>query len=375
MYQKSRAWIELDMTNLEKNVAFFRRTLPEGCRLMPAVKANAYGHGAVPVSRELQRLGITDYCVASAEEGKELREAGIGGTILVLGYTHPREFGVLEAYHLTQTVVDMAYAKSLKDCGKELDVHVGIDTGMHRLGIPWEQAKEITELQQANGIHITGVFSHLCMADGRGAAEEEVTRQQIARFDAAVNELRAAGMRKISTHLQSSYGVLNYPECRYDLARIGIALYGVKSRGEDVSRVPAEVFPVLSLKSRIACIQPVPAGEGAGYGHAFSAERDSRIAVLSIGYADGIPRNLAGKGYVLIGGKRAYVVGRVCMDQMLVDVTDLPEAEPESEAVLIGTSGGAEITAEMYAEWGNTIANEIVSRLGTRLERIVCNRT
>lgn len=372
MYQKSRAWIELDMENLGKNVAFFRRTLPEGCRLMPAVKANAYGHGAVPIGRELQRLGITDYCVASAEEGKELREAGIGGTILVLGYTHPREFEMLEAYQLTQTVVDMAYAKSLMDCEKKLDVHVGIDTGMHRLGISWERVKEIAGLPKKSGIRITGAFSHLCMADGRGAEAEKVTRQQIARFDTAVNSLRDAGIREISTHLQSSYGVLNYPECRYDLARTGIALYGVKSRGEDISRVAAEVFPVLSLKSRIACIQTVPAGEGAGYGHAFLAERDSRLAVLSIGYADGIPRNLAEKGYVLIGGKRASVVGRVCMDQMLVDITDIPKAVPGSEAVLIGNSGEEEITAEMYAEWGNTIANEIVSRLGARLERVVC---
>lgn len=269
MYQKSRAWIELDMENLGKNVAFFRRTLPEGCRLMPAVKANAYGHGAVPIGRELQRLGITDYCVASAEEGKELREAGIGGTILVLGYTHPRDFEALETHHLTQTVVDMAYAKSLMDCGRELDVHVGIDTGMHRLGISWERAKEIAGLPKKNGIRITGVFSHLCMADGRGAEAEKVTRQQIARFDTAMNSLRDAGIREISTHLQSSYGVLNYPECRYDLARTGIALYGVKSRGKDVSRVVAEVFPVLSLKSRIACIQRVPAGEGADMGTRF----------------------------------------------------------------------------------------------------------
>lgn len=366
-----RAWIELDRTNLAKNVSFFKGMAGEGCALMPAVKANAYGHGAALIAEELQRLGVTDFCVASVGEGIELREAGVKGQILVLGFTPQADFPMLERYHLTQTIVDADYGKKLCEYPGRLKVHAAVDTGMHRLGIPWNQEKEIVRLAGAGNLRLTGIFSHLCVADSKAAADIAYTWEQIARFDAAVKKLRLAGVREFKTHLQSSYGVLNYPECHYDYARIGIALYGILSREEDAGKECRKLFPVLSLKSRIACIRTVEAGEGVGYGLAYVAAERSRIAVLPIGYADGIPRSLAGKGYVLIDGKRAPIVGRICMDQMFVDVTGLCGVEAADEAVLIGTSGQEQITAEQYAAWENTISNEIVSRLGGRLERIM----
>lgn len=366
-----RAWIELDRTNLAKNVAFFRGMLGEGCALMPAVKANAYGHGAALIAGELQRFGVTDFCVASVGEGIELREEGIKGQILVLGFTPQTDFALLAQYDLTQTIVDADYGRKLCEYPGRLKVHAAIDTGMHRLGIPWDRPEKIVRLAAVENLNLTGVFSHLCVADSREDWDVAYTREQIARFDAAVKELRLAGVRGFKTHLQSSYGVLNYPECHYDYARIGIALYGILSRKEDAGKECGKLFPVLSLKSRIACIRTVEAGEGVGYGLAYVAEERSRIAVLPIGYADGIPRSLAGKGYVLIDGKRAPIVGRICMDQMFVDVTGLPGVETADEAVLIGTSGQEQITAEQYAAWEGTISNEIVSRLGGRLERIV----
>lgn len=376
MEEKGRAWIELSRENLKKNVLFFRKILGKHTKLMPAVKAEAYGHGAVLIAKELQQLGIRDFCVASAEEGVTLREAGIKGQILILGCTYRNQFPLLEKYQLTQTIVDGGYAGELErylvkeSKGGKLRVQLGIDTGMHRLGVDWQDRQELKRVLDCKTIEITGLFSHLCEADGTTTVEKEFTEIQIARFNEAVKLLKEMGLCGAKTHLQGSYGMLNFPECQYDFARPGIALYGILSRHEEQTKIPAELFPVLSLKSRIQSIRRIKKGEGAGYGLAFCAERDSRIAVLSIGYADGIPRNISGKGWVLICAKRAPIVGRICMDQMLVDVTDIPEAEANRETVLIGREGAEHITAEDYAEWSGTIANEIVSRLGKRLMRM-----
>lgn len=372
MYRKGRAWIELNAENLKKNVEFFRRVLPEKCRLMPAVKADAYGHGAALIAAELNKLGISDFCVASAQEGAALRGAGIEGRILVLGYTHPENLGLLQACRLTQTVVDIAYADVLRRSGKNVLVQIGVDTGMHRLGIDWENLEEIQNIWRTAGFKVTGIYSHLCAADERGEEAEAFTRLQIARFAALTDRLQQAGIRGFSSHLQGSYGILNYPECVFDYARPGIALYGILSGKEDRTKIAADLHPVLSLKARIQCIRQVKQGEGAGYGLAFLARRDTRLAVLSAGYADGIPRNLGERGHVLVCGKEAPVAGRICMDQMLVDVTEIPEARAGEEAVLIGTQGERTVTMEQYAAWSGTIANEIASRLGARLERLVC---
>lgn len=368
--ETSRAWVELDRENLKKNVEFFRKLSGADAKLMPAVKANAYGHGALLVAQELQRLGIHDFCVATAEEGAALRKAGIRGQILVLGFTAPEAFGLLMRYDLTQTVVDSAYASLLGGSGRTLKVHVGVDTGMHRLGIPWEDIETVKQVWNYRNLRVTGVFSHLCAADEQSSAAETFTRLQIERFQAVREALLAVGLRNFKVHLQSSYGILNYPEWHYDYVRCGIALYGILSCGQDVTKITPQISPVLSLKARIGCIRAVKAGEGAGYGMEYRAKRDSRIAVLSIGYADGIPREVAGRGHVLIEGKIAPVVGRICMDQMLCDVTDIPEAESCGEAVLIGNSGARCITAEQYAGWADTISNEVVSRLGERLKRV-----
>lgn len=371
MCEKNRAWIELNLSALEHNVAFFRSSLPASCRLMPAIKADAYGHGAVLMARALSGLGVTDFCVASCAEGAALREAGIPGEILVLGYTHPDELEELSVFQLTQTVVDKAYANVLQSYGKRLRVHVGIDTGMHRLGERCEDPEAIRRLWQLSNLTITGVYSHLCVSDSRKPEDEAFTRKQIARFDTSVSALHRAGIRDFKTHLQGSYGVLNYPELNYDFARPGIALYGILSSGRDITKLWPDIRPVLTLKAGVQCVKELSAGESAGYGLDFLAKRESRIAVLSIGYADGIPRSISGKGYVLIHGMRAKIAGRICMDQMLVDVTDIPDVMPQDEAVLIGTSGAERISAEMYAMWGDTISNEIVSRLGSRLKRCV----
>lgn len=231
MYEKGRAWIELSMQHLEHNVRLFQKLLPESCSLMPAVKANAYGHGMDLIGKELQKLGIRDYCVASAAEGARLRRSGIHGQILVLGYTHPQELDLLVEYGLTQTVVDCAYGKILEDFGKKLSVHVGIDTGMHRLGESYENISGIRELWNCRNLRITGVYSHLCTSDGTTEADRTYMRLQEMRFQKVLRHLRAESRKGFATHLQGSYGILNKEELTgtYDLARAGIALYGMFS--------------------------------------------------------------------------------------------------------------------------------------------------
>lgn len=373
--KRSRAWIELNMENLRNNIKFFRRIIPDGCKLMPAVKANAYGHGVLPVVQVLWEEGISHFCVASVSEGIELRNYGIEGEILVLGYTAAELFGELEHYDLTQTVVNAAYAEILARSGRRLKVHVGVDTGMHRLGEDWNHTGGIAGVWKHRNLTVTGVFSHLCASDGISAEETAFTREQIRRFDEIIRRLHQCGLSGFQTHLQGSYGILNYPECSYSGVRPGIALYGVLSREEDMTRIPFMTKPVLSLKTRVETVKELKAGEQAGYGLAFTAGKPSRIAVLSIGYADGIPRELSGKGYVLICGEQAPVVGRICMDQMFVDITDLRCAgrvKMHDEAVLIGSSEKQTITAEKFASFTGTISNEVLSRLGGRLERCRC---
>lgn len=373
--EKRRAWIELDMKHLAHNVAEFKRMLPEDCRMMPAVKANAYGHGASEMAGELQKLGIDAFCVASMEEGIELRRDGIKGEILVLGYTDPAAAKMLLDYQITQTIIDEEYGKQLESYaakeGGRLPVHIGVDTGMHRLGIPWDAHERLCAMWKLPHLDVRGVYSHLCVSDGEEEKEIAFTKTQIARFDETVTYLRTQIKKPFAAHLQGSYGVLNYPECHYDYARVGIALYGILSSRTLIPKSAKGLLPVLSLHSVITSIRELNPGEGAGYGLDFVAAKKSRIAAVAIGYADGIPRNLSGRGMALLHGKRVPIVGRVCMDQLLLDVTGVPDAAPEDEVLFIGGQGAEKISAEEFAGWSDTISNEIVSRLGARLGRFV----
>ena len=367
---KARAWIELDREALGHNVEQLRSLLPEGCALMPAVKANAYGHGAALIAKELNRLGVRAFCVAAAEEGAELRRHGVRGEILVLGCTQPEQVPLLRRYRLTQTVIDEPYARRLDACGKKLRVHLKIDTGMHRLGIPAERTEEIARIFQLRNLRIEGIFTHLCADETRNSEDEAFTLAQAAAFREVLRDLDGRGLSYGKAHLLSSYGLLRYPELGGAYARVGIALYGVLSARAGLADCPVPLRPVLALKARVALVKDLPRGEGAGYGPQDLADRDRRIAVLSIGYADGLPRSLSrGRGRVLIRGAEAPVTGLICMDQTLVDVTDIPGVESGDAAVIIGVSGRRELTAFDLAE--GTITNEVLSRLGPRLGRIV----
>lgn len=357
MMEQSRAWIEIDRTALRHNVKFLQSLLPPGCALMPAVKANAYGHGAVLIARECQDMGIDAFCVATLAEGIELRQHGITGKILNLGWTHPGQASLLHEYQLTQTVVGHAYAQDLNRYGEPIDVHIKIDTGMHRLGVHWTGLDEMAQVFHCENLHVTGAFTHLCA--------DSIAAEQGRRFYQAVTWLKEHGYALPAVHLLASDGLLCHPELGGDYARAGIALYGATSSSQ-------ELRPVLSLKARVAQVRELPAGGSAGYELRFTARRPSRIAVLTIGYGDGLPRSLScGGGKVLLHGQQAPIAGMICMDQTLVDVTEIPGVCPGDTAVLIGKSGTEEIRVNDMAAQAGTIPNEILSRLGSRLDRIV----
>ena len=369
---QARAWIELSKQQLYQNVDALSQLLPPGCQLMPAVKANAYGHGAVLIAKALQEKGIRAFCVASVTEGVELRKNGITGTILILGYTHPDSFPLLWKYRLTQTVVDYPYAQSLNACRKKVQVHLKIDTGMHRLGIRSDHIEEISRMFQMDNLLVDGIYTHLCVSDSMTAADREFTYQQANAFYTLLEKLSERGISCPNIHLSASYGLIHYPEFPSNYARIGIALYGMLSSRQDEENCSIPLFPVLSVKARVSSVRDLYKGEGAGYGLRYVAKENRQIAVLSIGYADGIPRSLSnGHGRVLINGQFAPIIGNICMDQMLVDVTDIKEVKQGDIAVLIGKSGDLEITAYDLAEQTESITNEILSRLGARLERIL----
>ena len=258
-----RAWIALNLEHLRHNVAALQALLPPGCRLMPVVKANAYGHGAVPIAQALSRLGIRSFCVATAEEGAELRRHHIPGDILILGFTPVEELSLVRRYDLIQTVVDWDYARQLSRLGAPIRVHVAVDTGMHRLGERWENLERIWAIFSMEHLQVEGMFTHLCADDTDKPQDRAFTAAQARAFELVVRQLHERGIRPPKIHLLGSYGLLNYPFLGGDYARVGMALYGVLSTGEDTRRWGAQLRPVLSLHARLSTLRTLYPGEHA----------------------------------------------------------------------------------------------------------------
>ncbi|MBO5041150.1 MAG: serine racemase VanT catalytic subunit [Clostridia bacterium] len=365
-----RSWIELDFAALRNNVSELRRIMHSGCRILAIVKDEGYGHGAYQITKELQKLGVDAYGVATVDEAIAIRKFGIKGMILVLGYTDPIRAKDLKKYNITQTVFDVDYAKELNSQGKKIKVHIAIDSGMHRIGIDVKDFDAVASVYTLKNLSVDGVFSHLCVSDSKKEDDIEYTKSQINSFNELISALEANGLPVKTQHIQASYGLINYPEIKSDYARMGISLYGADSEYGYEKEIDISLSPVMSIRTKIIQLRTYQPGESIGYGRTFITERESRIAVLPIGYGDGIPRCLSGKANVLVCGKRAPMVGRICMDQLMIDVTDIPEASVGAIATVIGRDGDEIITAEEVAYQAGTITNEIFSRLGRRLDII-----
>lgn len=359
-----RSWIEVNLTNLRHNANVLQQAMPENCRLMAVVKANAYGHSAKEISLALNKTGVKAFAVATVDEGIELRKNGVTGEILILGFTDVSRISDIKKYDLIQTIIDFDYANALNDTGVFVKTHIKIDTGMHRLGIPSDDFESVKKVFEMKNLDVCGIFTHLCCSDSLKKEDVDYTNFQIDNFYNLIERLKSAKIKVVKTHIQSSYGLLNYPHLKCDYARIGIALYGVLSSPDETILKP-DLRPVLSVKSRIALIRNVNKGDCVGYARAFTAKRNSKIAILPIGYADGIPRSMSnGKGCVVINNFLVPIAGRVCMDQLAVDVTDIDGVSVGDTVSLIDDNN---LSAPEAAVNADSISNELLSQIGARL--------
>ena len=342
---QSRCWAEIDLAALRHNVTALRRR-SGSARLMAVVKADAYGHGLAPIARTLQRCGVDAFAIANLTEALALREVlGPAPLILLLGATFPFEIAALLSHNITPTITTLAEAKLIASATrKRVDVHVEIDTGMGRVGF-WhaEAGPALHQMATLSQLQIAGVYTHFPAADDNLPE----TRRQLERF---LSVTHGYPLR----HAANSAAILNFPEATLDMVRPGLALYGVAPGTADFQ-------PVLTFKSLVAHVKTVAAGRTISYGQTFVAPGPMQIATVAAGYADGYSRRLSNQAAVLIGGQRCRVVGRVTMDQIMVDVTHVPVVECGAEVVFIGRQGSATITATEVAEWQGTIAWEVLT--------------
>ncbi len=369
---KTRTWIEIDRGAILHNFERISAMLPKGCAVMAVVKADAYGHGAAEVAALLSDRAAC-FGVASVYEALELRRNGIENDILILGGTEEELYPELTEYDIMPSVFTRRAAEALSAAavGKKAACCIAVDTGMTRIGFPDDAAgfEEVRRVAALENIEIKGIFSHFARADERDKAS---ALEQLSRFVRFTDRLAAAGVPFGKRCMANSAGIMEL-DAAFDMVRAGIILYGVYPSDEvDRSRIPLR--PALSLKTRVELVKTVPAGTGVSYGHICVTERTTRIATLCAGYADGVPRLLSNCGNVLLRGKRAPIIGRVCMDQMMVDVTDIPGVEAGDIATIIGRDGDAAISVDEIAAEAETISYEILCSLSRpRLPRIYLN--
>lgn len=362
---------EIDLSAVSANVSLACRLAGRDTQVMAVVKADAYGHGAVPVSKAALEAGATWLGVAVPEEAVPLRAAGITSRILVLGPIAPDQADLVVTLDLDQTVCDPSLAEAVDRAararGRVISLHLKVDTGMHRVGIRPQQVQSVAErIAALRSVRLVGLMTHLATAE---AEDPAFSREQLARFAEAERGLAAAGVRVSVRHAANSAALIFLPQARLDLVRPGIMLYGCHPRGRQRHIEPL-LTPALRLRTVISHIQQVARGDSVSYGRTFVAPRDLCVATLPVGYADGYGRLLSNQGHVLIRGLRVPIVGRVCMDMTMVDVTRASDARVGDEVVLIGRQGAEEITADDVAELQGTISYEVLCRIGPRVPRI-----
>ena len=369
--------VEIDLSALQANFQGIRKTVGQQINIMAVVKSDAYGHGQVECAQALYSVGARTFAVAEVWEGVKLRRAGLEGDIVVLLGGSQELYADIIRHKLTPVVFDVDFLTGLSDAAArmkmEVKVHLKVDVGMGRIGImPDEVESYISLIKRLPGISLSGMLSHFPVADEIDSLE--TTHTQLAQFKNVLADLKSKESGKIVSHIANSAALIYFPKSHLDMVRPGISLYGCypdASPTRAKTAVPTlELQPVMSFKTRVIQIKEMGPGCGISYGHTFVTRRKSRIAVLPVGYADGYLRILSNRAQVLIGGRRAPVCGRVCMNATLVDVTDLPPVHTGDEVVLLGQQGDERITADEVAEWMETISYEVLCLFGTFNERL-----
>lgn len=365
-----RVYAEINLDAIVKNVDNLMALTKENTGALAVVKADGYGHGDVAVAKAVAKK-VTGYAVATLDEAVNLRENGVKKPILVLGYVDPYEFDILVSHEITATVFDVETAQLLADAArvqkKQAHCHIKVDTGMRRIGLEPDEngiaiVKQITALKELSA---DGIFTHFAASDETDKTSAE---HQFKLFTDFTGRLEKEGIHFTYRHCANSAAVIDMPQVDLDMVRLGIAMYGMYP-SDEVKKEKVELFPALDLKSHVTMVKEIPAGEKVSYGGTFTTTRTTKLATVSVGYGDGYPRALSSKGYVLVRGQKAPIVGRVCMDQMMVDVTDIENVTRADIVTLIGKDGDAEITVEEIAALAGTFNYEFVCDLGKRIPR------
>ncbi len=369
-----RVCAEIDLDAVCYNMEQMRRNLSGNTKIIGVIKTDGYGHGAIPIGRELEKMDyVCGYAVATAEEAMILRHAGLKKPILILGYTFPYCYEELIRHEIRPAVFREDTVDELSACalriGKPAKVHIKVDTGMCRVGILPDASglRFVDKALRTPGIELEGMFTHFARADEADKTWARGQLKQIQDFMERVE--KELGYRIPVRHCSNSAGIVEMPEANMDAVRAGITLYGLWP-SEEVARDIVDLHPVLSLKSHIVSVKDVEAGTPVSYGGTYVTPRPMRIATVPVGYGDGYPRSLSGKGYVLIRGKRAPILGRVCMDQFMVSVEDIPEAGLGDEATLIGKDGTGQITMEELGDLSGRFNYELACGLSKRIPRV-----
>ena len=367
-----RCYAEISLEAIGHNIREVKKRLPEGVKLLGVVKANAYGHGAVPVASYLENQ-VDYFATATIEEAVELRENGISAPILFLGYVSPSQYGDLVEYDITQTIDSYAQALALeKEAARQnrkAKAHLAVDTGMTRIGfqVTEHDADEAAKIADLPHIELEGMFTHFSCADQE---DKTYCSMQMEKYDKMTALLAERGVTIPLRHICNSAGIMEFDDHRFEMVRSGIITYGIYP-SEEVKKERLDLIPALSWKSHVIHVKEVGPGIGVSYGATYVTEKPmTRIATVSAGYADGYPRALSNQGCVLIHGKKAPIIGRICMDQMMVDVTDIPDVQVEDVVTLVGTDGDETITIEEIANPAARFDYEMLCDISSRVTRV-----
>mgnify|MGYP003290120873 CR=1 FL=1 len=363
-----RSWVEIDQNILKNNCRIYKRITDKNQRIMAVIKADAYGHGDISVAKALFEEGITDFAVSNIDEACRLRELGINGEILILGYTPIDLLPQVVKYNIMQTIISEEYAEEVCKSNVDIKCQIALDTGMNRIGLNADDVDYCIEIirKYSKKLNVKGIFTHLCVADSKQVDLIRFTENQIEKFDTIASAL--SDLKFDYVHCLNSAGGLWHKSKTNMFIRLGIVLYGLKP--DYLNVLPDGISTVLEWKSVVSMVKTVYKGETIGYGRTFMAEHEMKIATIPTGYADGYNRLLSNKGYVLINGRRANIVGRICMDQMMVDVTNINDVSMGTEVVLLGRSGNELLTADDMAQIIDTIGYEIVCNISKRVPRV-----